>query len=320
MALRNLSVFAGLIFLIALNIYFLFPRYSLRKAYLAYFGLGSLLILALALLLTQLDIFFFERVPPRLPQIHILASRLGIPQGSFLVYLPLIFFKILIFGASLLGSSLIEHIYLQHQTSQLAHSAREEQVKTEMAFLKSQINPHFLFNNLNNIYGLALSKSEQTAEVVLQLSEMLRYMLYDCQQNLVPLEKEIAYIRNYIALLQLKESDLLNLYLDIDEVDPDLVITPLLLIPLVENACKHGAIDQPEHGWLRLSIKTQVDQFYLSISNAVPAKSPVTDSKSGGIGLKNLSRRLHLHYPQKHQFSIQKEDQVFTARLQLELN
>ncbi|MEM7572451.1 MAG: histidine kinase [Bacteroidota bacterium] len=316
---RNLSVFAGLIALVAINVFYLFPRFSTTAAYSRYLGISGLLLLLVSLLSAQLDLYFFEQVPPTLSQLQEVAKTIGIQQVGILVFLPLIFFKVLIFGSGLLGSTLLEHIHLQHQTAQLATAAREEQIKTEMAFLKSQINPHFLFNNLNNIYGLALSRSEQTAEVVLQLAEMLRYMLYDCQKALVPLEREIAYIRNYFALLQLKEDDFLNIYLDIEEVDPDLLITPLLLVPLVENAYKHGAIDQPEHGWLRLNINTQEEHFHLAISNSIQSQE-LQHTASGGIGLSNLSRRLQLHYPGKHQFHIQKSEQVFTAKLELRLD
>lgn len=316
---RNLSVFAGLIMLVAINIFYLFPRFSTTATYPRYLGVGGLLLFICSVLSAQLDVYFFEQIPPTLSQLQEVAKNMGIQQVGMLVFLPLIFFKLLIFGSGLLGSTLVEHIYLQHQTAQLATAAREEQIKTEMAFLKSQINPHFLFNNLNNIYGLALSRSDQTAEVVLQLSEMLRYMLYDCQKALVPLEREIAYIRNYFALLQLKEDDFLNIYLDIEEVDPALLITPLLLVPLVENAYKHGAVDQPEHGWLRLNIKTQEERFHLFISNSIQAQQ-LSHTPSGGIGLSNLSRRLQLHYPEKHQFHIQESEQVFTAQLQLQLD
>ena len=188
--------------------------------------------------------------------------------------------------------------------------------EVELDLLKSQVNPHFLFNSLNCIYGLSLEKSEQTPEVIMQLSEILNYMLYRCD-NKVLLSEEVKQIENYTSIQQVRFGSMLNLKYQV-QLDQDVVLAPLLLLPLVENAFKHGKtginheikvnIELNENALLCFTVENEVDE------------RRVKDQVNGGIGLVNLRRRLELLYPDAHALHIDQTAQRFCANLNLELN
>ena len=151
---------------------------------------------------------------------------------------------------SFVGSTLIELTLFANKKEKAAISIEKEKLDTEMKFLKSQINPHFLFNALNNIYSLTVIKSDKAPDNLMRLSEMLRYMLYDSNDGTVPLHKEIDYLENYVSLALLKDSRGLNVKVDLDKGHPDLRVVPLLFIPFVENAFKHSKIEDLNNGCL----------------------------------------------------------------------
>jgi two-component system LytT family sensor kinase len=184
--------------------------------------------------------------------------------------------------------------------------------QSELSFLRSQVNPHFLFNNLNNIYSLVYYKSDQALNAISGLSELLRYMLYDTNDT-VALTTEIAYIEKYIALQQLRfehPSDVeFEINGDLDAVN----IPPLLLIPFIENAFKHG--DYSAKQWLNISIRTTNGSINFYCSNKKTTKK---QDATGGIGITNVKRRLALLYPGKHNLEIIEDDELFTVKLMLE--
>ena len=196
---------------------------------------------------------------------------------------------------------------------------KSEKLKAEMDFLKSQINPHFLFNALNNIYTLSVIKSDNTPENLLKLSGMLRYMLYDCKEDRVPLKKELEYIDNFISLNKLKDSQGLNIELELDRSQPDLRVAPLIFIPFIENAFKHSKIEDLENGWIKLSLKIQDQTLFFNVKNSI-SKTTFTKDKVGGIGLRNVKRQLELVYPNKHDLIINKTDTAFEVSLKIDLN
>jgi LytS/YehU family sensor histidine kinase len=186
-----------------------------------------------------------------------------------------------------------------------------------MNFLKAQINPHFLFNSLNNIYGLALIESKKTPEMVLKLSQFLRHNLYDGKLAKVSLGEEMKYIKNYIELISLKYDQPLNIELNINEIDPKLKIEPLLFINFVENAFKHS---QVESGIGVISIKciTTHDNLFFKCLNSKPLKPGKKDAV-GGIGLENSRKRLELVYPNAHKLEILDSDETYTVNLKIKL-
>ena len=187
-----------------------------------------------------------------------------------------------------------------------------------MKFLKSQINPHFLFNALNNIYTLSVLKSDDAPEHLLKLSGMLRYMLYDCNAERVLLSKEIEYLKNYIDLYKLKDSRGLNIRVDLDESRPGLVVAPLLFIPFIENAFKHSQIEDLDKGWIEIGLQTRDTGIDFKVSNSVPDRNFTKDA-SGGIGLSNVQRQLELLYPEKHELHISNRPTQFDVSLKIDL-
>lgn len=185
---------------------------------------------------------------------------------------------------------------------------------SELSFLRSQINPHFLFNNLNNIYSLVYHKSEQSLAAISGLSELLRYMLYDTSET-ISLEKEIHYIEKYIALEQLRFETPGQLNFSYPEDTAQIQLPPLLLIPFIENAFKHGAVAF-DHKWLDINISIGPDQqIILRCSNDV---APKHKDQTGGIGIGNVRKRLALLYPGGHHLHIDHQEHTFKVELRIE--
>ncbi|MCC8425318.1 sensor histidine kinase [Mucilaginibacter sp. UR6-11] len=190
-----------------------------------------------------------------------------------------------------------------------------QRLTAELAFLKSQINPHFLFNSLNSIYSLAYQHSENTPGAILKLSEIMRYMLYECNDNKVDLSKELQYLQNYIDLQKIRFGN--NAYIDfkVDGEITDQQIVPLLLIAFIENAFKHGiANDSLSPITLFVNVNQQHLQFYIRNKKHRNNRDPL-----GGIGLNNVKRRLDLLYPGKYNLDIRDETDTYTCELSLVL-
>lgn len=193
-------------------------------------------------------------------------------------------------------------------------------LQSELKFLKSQINPHFLFNTLNSLYALTLKKSDIAPEIVLRLSEMMRYMLYDCNEKEVKLDKEITYMENYLELEKLRHGDKINIKLVIEGETQNDKIAPLLLIPFLENAFKHGVKYTSMPSFVRMNIEINNRLLIMKIENSkISAKPKIADKRSGGIGLVNVKRRLDILYPNNHILHIEDLPDIFTVNLRLNL-
>ena len=190
-----------------------------------------------------------------------------------------------------------------------------QRLSAELAFLKSQINPHFLFNSLNSIYSLAYQKSDTTPEAILKLSEIMRYMLYECNDNKVELTKELQYLHNYIDLQKIRFGNKAFIDFEVKGEITDQYIVPLLLIAFIENAFKHGIANDPAVP-IRLKINIEDGKLYFFIQNK---KHTHNRDASGGIGLSNVKRRLDLLYPEKYNLDIRDEADMYTCQLSLVL-
>jgi sensor histidine kinase YesM len=202
----------------------------------------------------------------------------------------------------------------QKETEQLA----KEKTKAELQLLKAQIHPHFLFNTLNNIYFFTITNSIKAPEMIQKLGGMLRYILNECNQPLVAVNKEIKMIQDYMALEKVRYGEQLQMTIEIPENDPGKMIAPLLLIPFVENSFKHGASKMIIHPWIRLHIGIENDFLYFCVSNSRPPTNELLQLK-GNIGLKNVKKRLQLLYPEGHILTINEEVESFTVHLKIEL-
>jgi two-component system LytT family sensor kinase len=190
----------------------------------------------------------------------------------------------------------------------------QEKFSAEMSLLKAQINPHFFFNTLNSLYSLTLEKSDKSPDVVLKLAELMRYVLYEASASTVLLSDEIMHLNNYIAIEQMRFADRLDLsFLYSGDIEGK-IIAPLLLLPFVENAFKHGIENNSR--WITIDLKVTGKLLDLKVENSFDSKLLV---KNEGIGLKNVRRRLELSYPQKHIITVEEDNLVFKVDLKINL-
>ncbi len=195
-----------------------------------------------------------------------------------------------------------------------------EKLTAELNFLKEQINPHFLFNTLNNLYYLAFTQSPNTTEVIAKLSQMMRYMIYDSNYPQVPLGKEIEYMQNYISLERLRLNDSIPIQLDIQGNAEEVRIAPLIFITFLENAFKHGVSNNNPKAWVRVSIRVDGQQcIYIVENSKIPSAQNGMEEKSG-IGLQNVRRRLELSYPGKYQLQVDDQPDRYAVQLNLILS
>jgi two-component system, LytTR family, sensor histidine kinase AlgZ len=194
--------------------------------------------------------------------------------------------------------------------------AEKEKVTAELQLLKAQVHPHFLFNTLNNIYAFSLENSPKTPGLIVKLSSLLSYMLYDCKAEQVPLEKEIDVMRAYIDLEKERYSNRLDISVNIQGDIKDKYITPLLLLPFLENAFKHGTSEQLEKPWLSMDIAVKQNALRCKIVNSKNEFVPVSEN---GIGIQNVKKRLAFLYPDKHELKLADEGDFFVVSLLLQL-
>ncbi|GEO07328.1 histidine kinase [Adhaeribacter aerolatus] len=293
----------GLLILIAyLNLQYFLPRYLLKKHYLAYVMAVIFSVFGYLTLQSLFDYYLYGYVVGPLRNSRLIET------------LSYNFFSTLWYLGLMLALKLSLDWYGQQR---LIQKIKVEKLNAEVDFLRAQINPHFLFNILNNLYALTLKKSELAPEVVLKLSDMMEYMLYDSTAEKVLLEKEVAYLQNYFELEQLRLSDKSPISLNVKAAFDGQEIAPLLLLPLVENAYKHGLNTQSENGWLTVNIGLQQSTLTAVVENK---KSPAVREKSkGGIGLGNLRKRLDLLYPSRHCLELEDKKDSFRARLVIQL-
>jgi len=196
---------------------------------------------------------------------------------------------------------------------------QKENIATQLQLLKAQVHPHFLFNTLNNIYSYSQTASPVTPTLVMGLSDMLRYMLYECNKPLVPLSKEIKMLKDYCALEKVRYDKHLDLQIDVPVLNDELLIAPLLLLPFVENCFKHGASNLLENAWISISIKTEGDQIKMKLINSKPLDKNKGLESAGGLGISNVKTRLQLLYEGKYELQTTNEEDIYIVMLQLQL-
>ncbi|MEJ7828662.1 MAG: histidine kinase [Segetibacter sp.] len=194
--------------------------------------------------------------------------------------------------------------------------AEKAKITAELELLKAQVHPHFLFNTLNNIYSFSLESSPKTPELILKLSSLLRYMLYDCKAEQVLLEKEIQVMKNYIDLEKERYGNKIEISLNITGDLKDHYTSPLLLLPFLENAFKHGTSDQLEKPWLSMDLTVKQNTMKCKIANSKNEQVVVSEN---GIGIQNVKKRLELLYPNKHELKMNNGNNFFVVSLFVEL-
>ena len=200
---------------------------------------------------------------------------------------------------------------LEHRTLEARHT------QAQLDYLKAQINPHFLFNTLHNIYAAARLQHPRTADIVLRLSDLLRYVTYDAQATQVPLEKEVAQMNACLELYQMKSTAVLPIYFITEGDLATRSIEPLLLLPFVENALKHGDLELNNAAFLRITLHNEPGRLVFTVENSFNPDDRQKDSKNGGVGLENVRQRLELNYPQRHRLEFGAVENTFLARLEI---
>jgi LytS/YehU family sensor histidine kinase len=233
---------------------------------------------------------------------------------EWLVFLNLygVLVLVLVFGIAL---------KMSRDSIQRKHKERE----AELMLLKAQLNPHFLFNTLNNLYGLSVLKSDKLPDLMLKLSDLLRYSLYDTKESFVPLAKEITYLENYIALEKIRLEDQVTISFDLKGAFTTEKIAPMLCIIFVENAFKHLGNSDKSQSKVVVSLDLRGDKLIFSCENSKDdlfsnTELIVENEDGSGIGLKNVKKRLSLLYPEKHTLTISKNLTLFKVQLILDLN
>lgn len=196
----------------------------------------------------------------------------------------------------------------------------QQKTQSELRFLKSQINPHFLFNTLNSLYALTLKKSDQAPETVLKLSDMMRYMLYECNEKTVPLQKEIKYIENYLSLEKIRQGGKIDISFEVTGDIRDQRVAPLLFIPFIENSFKHGVNRQIDNAFVHLNMSVDQEEIIMFLENSKPDIPPdMIKKEPGGIGQKNVRQQLDLLYPGKYELEMEELPLKYTVRLKMQL-
>jgi len=251
-----------------------------------------------------------------------ISTRLGFfPEMPRMDYIIRLWLRQIVFNyPTVVGFAvaikLLKHWYLKlKETEQLTR----EKINAELQLLRGQVHPHFLFNTLNNIYSFILNGSPKAPEMIKKLSSLLNYILNECNRNLVPLEKEISLLQDYMALERIRYGDALSMSLHIQGNAKDKMISPLLLIPFVENSFKHGTSRMLTHPWVTLDINIEPRSLDFKISNNKP---PLTNEPAvkKGIGLANVKKRLRLLYPGSHSLMITENEMSYDVSMKIALH
>ena len=223
----------------------------------------------------------------------------------------------LFLGIAALTAIFIETNIFAQKKEKEAILNKNEMLQTELKLLKFQINPHFLFNTLNNIYTLSVINSDKTQQSISNLSTMLRYVLYDCEQPFVSIQQEIIYIENYIKLFSLKSLESYPITLEKEINNSSTKIAPMLLIPFVENALKHSYIEKKGDSFIRIKISVDASIIQFEIENSKPNSVLIKDCV-GGIWLENVRKRLMILYPEKYTLNIKENESIFSVNLRID--
>ncbi len=302
-----------------LNYLWLVPGFFFREGKLKYFLLVTAVIVAacMALYLTNKYLFFD---PERERQIDQVMKEIN--KGMEMKKPPMrqlrmfnhFYSSILICGFSL-GLGVLDKL---SQNEKQRKELEKEKLNSELAFLKNQISPHFFFNTLNNIYSLIGFNTEEAREAVLKLSKLMRYLLYESEHGESKLREEIAFLKHYIDLMRLRVGSKVELRISLPENHDELLVPPLLFVPFVENAFKHG-ISYRERSFIDIRMTVENNRILFYVRNSLGTGSQRGDVYSG-IGLENVKKRLNLLFPGRHSLKTGQTSDEFEAELMIELN
>ncbi|WP_342084959.1 sensor histidine kinase [Dyadobacter sp. OTU695] len=311
--IKQLLNFGLLVALFYFNARYLVPRYLLNNRILAFI----LWVVVLVVFMLALSKIVDQQLEIRRHMEHIMPRprHRGGPKPRHLVDGILLMTTLLVMGVS----TSMAVIQRWQADARLRDTVEKQNITSELALLKAQINPHFFFNTLNNIYALSYTNVEESREATLTLSRMMRYLLYETQQDMAPLSREFAFIDDYIELMKLRVQSSSHVQYTRDEPVPDYPIAPMLLLPFIENAFKHG-INASQQSEISIQAGLSNEALKLHVENAIFPAQHVPGAESGGIGLANTRRRLNLLYPGKHRLEIQTDERENTYKVDLTID
>lgn len=285
-----------------------FPEYLAREGK---FNQRLRILIGLNILLFILGIysliFLNETLQPIPDQNQYAPGSVRIALWILMVMLGIIF----------MASIRVAQVYYLNAVQKIEHKAQK--VEAELKLLKTQISPHFLFNTLNNIYGLAYLGDERAAEMISKLSKIMRYLLYDCEQEKVPLSKEKDMIEHYLSIQLLKHENPLNVDFYDAGITLNNMITPMVLINFVENCFKHSDLESNPKGWIKISLEVEKNELCFRTENTVREEVETSKSERSGIGLTNSLKLLEANYPGKHEVEIINENNMYQLEVKITL-
>ena len=317
MALENNFSFLPIHIFYFYTVSYFLPRFLFNKQYFIFFALLLLCVFFLVPLLTRLmDIIVVE------PKLDAYLKSKGYNRWDKVTGT---FWERLIntdaYLSAFKGANLVVWVAIAIRSFKLWYKRHHAALQAELDFLKGQIHPHFLFNTLNNLYALTLSNSPKSPNIVMGLSEILRYMLYECNVEHVDLKKDVEVLESYILIEKIRYEDRLDLsFTKTGDINGH-QIAPLLLLPLVENAFKHGVSEKVGEAWINIDLSVKDNLLKFKVANSKAENVDQTAAKHyGKIGLENVRKRLQIIYPKAHEIKIFDEEELFVAILEINLD
>jgi two-component system, LytTR family, sensor kinase len=308
----------GLIFYI--NYLWLVPKYYFRPQKITYFALAAVVIIVLYTLFIIVNKNFFHD-PEKEKMIHEAFEKLmkdNVVPRPPMKQLQVYYFALI--SVIVTGFSIGLRVIEKHTESEKRQKELEkEKLNSELAFLKNQVSPHFFFNTLNNIYSLIEINKTDAQDAVMKLSRLMRYLLYESEHSMTPLSHEVNFMKHYIDLMRLRISPKVELKIDLPENDNGLKVPPLLFIPFIENAFKHG-ISYREKSFIDIAMQTENNRILFVCRNSVTSGTVASPEENhSGIGLENVKKRLKLLFAGKHELKITKTENEFEVDLKIEV-
>lgn len=300
--LVSLGLITSAILVVYPLLYFLIPEFLVKRKFLLFF-LGYVILITAAAILRN---YMQQLTGLTLTPVGF-VSKIG---NNVLPYT-----YICCLAASV---KLLRHAFFQAEN---AEAAVKDKTLAELELLKTQIHPHFLFNTLNSLYSHTRQNSDKSPEIILTLSDLLRFMIYESQAEFIPLTQEIQLIKNYVELEKFRLGDEMDISLSFSGDLEGKLIRPLLLLPLLENCFKHGSGDELDQKWISLDLNVEKDIMHFNLANS---RNPSTakwnvPGEAKGLSLQNVRRRIELYYPGKHTFMIKDDGEIFLIKLELSL-
>ncbi len=310
------AVAFGVIFYV--NYFYLAPRFFFNQKKLGYFLLVTLLILLVYIILWQIDAYMFRKFTVESGNAETVKrflerDRKVIPSMMIFRFVNFFFTSVLLVGFSL-GLAVFNRLEMNEKKRK---ELEKQKLDSELAFLKNQVSPHFFFNTLNNIYSLIGMDTNMAQESVLKLSKLMRYLLYESEVGRTLLSHEIDFMKNYIDLMKLRLSSRVELKVDFPEKFQDIHIPPLLFIPFIENAFKHG-VSYSSPSFIHIRMEALDNGLRFECVNSLGDSSSPDDGQHSGIGLENVQKRLRLLFPDHYQLDVVNEGKEFRVGLTIQ--